>query len=278
MIIGIDIGSTTTKAVAVDRGQIAAKIMTEAMDAVTSVTGAFGKLIIENDIRIGDVGRIIITGVGASKIRQDIFGIPTGRIDEMTAIGIGGMFQSGQEHIIICNVGTGTVIIEAEGDRISHLGGTGVGGGTILGLSKRLLGTTDFKGIMAQAVRGDIKTVDLLMEDIMDTTLSFLSREVTASNFGKMLDTAKNEDIALGLLNMEYQVIGMLAVFAARSKNLNRIVITGSGSDNDIGKKVLAAITGLYGIAFDYPPDGEYTTAIGAGLSAPTPIGGFCGR
>jgi type II pantothenate kinase len=82
-----------------------------------------------------------------------------------------------------------------------------------------------------------------------------------------MLDTARNEDMALGILNMVYQVIGMLSVFAAKSKHADRVIVTGNGSHNPIGKKILAAITEMYAVQFDYPDDAEYTTAIGAGLS-----------
>jgi type II pantothenate kinase len=66
---------------------------------------------------------------------------------------------------------------------------------------------------------------------------------------------------------MVYQVIGMLSVFAAKNKNINKVIVTGNGSDNPLGKKVLSVITGMYGIEFEYPEDAEYTTAAGAGLS-----------
>ncbi|MDR1900028.1 MAG: pantothenate kinase [Treponema sp.] len=278
MIIGIDIGSTTTKAVAIEsaeagRRTLLKKIKTRAEDAVTSATGALGKMIVESDIRMEDIRKIKITGAGSSKIKNNIFGIPTERADEIGAIGIGGMFLSGKDSIIITNIGTGTAVIEANRERIVHLGGSGVGGGTILGLAKKLLPTSDFNGIMDLAAGGSLSQVDLLLEDIMDVDLSFLSRETTASNFGKMLDSAGSGDIALGIVNMVYQVIGMLAVFAARSRNIDRVVVTGNGSNNPIGKRILQVITGLYGTGFEYPPDAEYTTAVGAALS-PDPAGG----
>jgi type II pantothenate kinase len=281
MIIGIDIGSTTTKAVCIgdpegfaggavkfgDSRGIIRKIKTKAADAVTSATGAFGKMLMENDIKIGEIKKIMITGAGASKIKNDLFGIPTEKVDEITAIGVGGMFLAGRENIIIANIGTGTAIIDAGKDRISHLGGSGVGGGTILGLAKKLLMTSSFNGIMELAERGNLNQVDLLLEDIMETDISFLRKEATASNFGKMLDTARPEDIARGLINLVYQVIGMLSVFAAKSKNIDQVIVTGNGSNNPIGKGILTDITGMYAIRFEYPADAEYTTAIGAGLS-----------
>jgi type II pantothenate kinase len=267
MIIGIDIGSTTTKAVSIQGGQVIHKVKTRALDAVTSATGAFGKMIVENSIKIGDIQQIMITGAGATKIKDDLFGIPTGKADEIKSIGIGGIILAGRNDIIIANVGTGTAIIDARRDGISHLGGSGVGGGTILGLAKKLLSISEFNGILELAEKGRLNQVDLLMEDIMAVDLSFLNKESTASNFGKMLDSARNEDIALGILNMVYQVIGMLSVFAAKGKNTDRVVVTGNGSGNLIGRRVLAEITNIYQVHFEYPENAEYTTAIGAGLS-----------
>jgi len=267
MIIGIDIGSTTTKAVSIEDGKVTRKIKTKALDAVTSATGALGKLVCENGIEISSIEKILITGAGASKIKNDIFGIPTGRVNEIDAIGIGGMYLCGMSNIIITNIGTGTVIIEAGESGIFHFGGSGVGGGTIFGLAKKLLPTVEFKDIMELAKTGKISNVDLLLGDISDTDLSFLKGETTACNFGKMLDTATVNDTALAIINMVYQVIGMLSVFAARARGYVRVIVTGRGSNNVLGQKTLADISGMYGIEFVYPDSAEYTTAIGAGLS-----------
>jgi len=129
------------------------------------------------------------------------------------------------------------------------------------------LSVAEFHDIMELAKNGKLNQVDLLLSDITDTSLSFLNGESTASNFGKMLDTATQSDIALAIINMVYQVIGVLSVFAARAKNYNQVVVTGNGSKNPIGKQVLAEVSNMYGIEFVYPEFAEYTTAIGAGLS-----------
>jgi type II pantothenate kinase len=267
LIIGIDIGATITKAVSIEDGKLIRKVKTRASDAVTSATGAFGKIILENEIAMDVIERIKITGVGASKIKNDIFGIPTSRVDEIKAIGTGGMFLSGMNNIIIANIGTGTAIIEANESGISHFGGSGVGGGTIIGLAKKLLLTAEFSGIVKLAEAGNLSRVDLLLEDITDTDMSFLNKETTVANFGKMSDNACGEDIALAIINMVYQVIGMLSVFAARARNISQVIVTGNGSDNKLGQKVLSDITKMYGIEFIYPANAEYTTAVGAGLA-----------
>ena len=267
MIIGIDIGATTTKAVSIENSKLTRKVKIKASDAVTAATGAFGKIVLENKIAMNVIEGIRITGAGASKIKNDIFGIPTIRIDEIKAIGTGGMFLSEKDNIIIANIGTGTAIIEAGNQGIFHYGGSGIGGGTIIGLAKKLLPTAEFSGIVKLAQTGKLNRVDLLLEDIMDTDMSFLNKETTVANFAKMSDNAANEDIALAIINMVYQVIGVLSVFAARAKNIQQVIVTGNGSDNKLGQKVLADITGMYGIEFIYPADAEYTTAVGAGLA-----------
>jgi type II pantothenate kinase len=224
-------------------------------------------MIVENGIKITDIRHIMITGAGSGKLKDDLFGIPTGKADEIKSIGIGGMFLAGRDNIIIANIGTGTAIIYAQNENISHMGGSGMGGGTILGLAKKLLSVSEFSGVMELAEKGKLSQVDLLLEDIMETDLSFLNKESTASNFGKMLDSARSEDIALALINMVYQVIGTLSVFAAKNKNTDRVVVTGNGSGNLLGRQVLKEITSMYHVDFEYPENAEYTTAIGAALS-----------
>ena len=269
LIIGIDIGATTTKAVSIDNEKLVRKVKIEASDAVTAATGAFGKIVLENKIELDLIKEIKITGAGAAKIKNNIFGIKTSRINEITAIGTGGMFLSGMKNIIIANIGTGTAIIYANEDGIFHYGGSGVGGGTITGLAKKLLPTSEFNDVVKLAQTGCLDKVDLLLEDIMDTDISFLNKKTTVANFGKMSDNAACEDIAMAIINMVYQVIGMLSVFAARAKNLTSVIVTGNGSGNKLGQKILTdVITKMYGIEFIFPDNAEYTTAIGAGLSS----------
>jgi type II pantothenate kinase len=267
MVIGIDIGSTTTKVAAIISDNNIIKIKTKAIDAITSATGAFGKMIMENDFRLESIDKINMTGAGASKIAGDLFGIKTNKIDEMLSIGAGGKYLSKKDQIIISNIGTGTAIIQVSGNVITHLGGTGVGGGTIIGLAKELLKTTDFDTILKYALKGNINNVDLNVGDIAETNIGFLDKKFTASNFGKMLDIATREDIAMGIINLTYQVIGMVSVFAAKSKGNHTVVITGNGSNNPIGQKILADISRMYNIDFEFPADAEYATAIGAALS-----------
>ena len=268
MTVGIDIGSTATKAVLIKNRSslLFLKTKAKADDSVSSASGVLGKLIAENEININAINKIKLTGVGASAVPDFLLGIAVEKVKEIDAIGTGAMLITGRENIIVANIGTGTALVEAGKDSITHLGGTGMGGGTILGLGKKLLGLSRFTDIMELAEKGDLSHVDLLLEDVTANNLGFLNRKATASNFAKMLDTATDADIAFGIVSMVYQVIGTVAVFAAKSLSADRVIVTGNGSNNCIGKSILSEIAKLYFIDFEYPENAEYATALGAGL------------
>jgi len=267
MVIGIDIGSTTTKSVAIYPDQSLRMLTTKAFDAVTSATGALGKMLMDNNLDISCIKHIVLTGVGAQNVAGNLFGIPTTRIGEIQAVGLGGMYLSGRKHVIISNIGTGTALVEARNNDISHVGGTGVGGGTLLGLAKAILNISDINLLFELADKGTIHNIDLLIGDLVDTNIGFLKPEMTAANFGKMLDTATEADKALGIIHMVYQVIGIVSVFVARSRNLGTVVVTGTASNLALGKETLNTIGDMYQISFLYPDQAEYATAIGAALS-----------
>ena len=56
------------------------------------------------------------------------------KVDEFHAIGKGGLFLTGLTRAIIVSMGTGTAFIIADQNGEKHIGGTGIGGGTLLGL------------------------------------------------------------------------------------------------------------------------------------------------
>src|SRR5699024_918888 len=140
--------------------------------------------------------------------------IPTSIVDEFYCTGRGGLYLSDLEEGIIVSMGTGTAFVYATPDKIEHLGGTGIGGGTLVGLSNAVLNVRDIKNLVKLAQKGDLRRVDLAIGDITTNAVSNLPFDATASNFGKLSELATPEDIALGLLNLVYQTVGMLAVFA----------------------------------------------------------------
>lgn len=96
--------------------------------------------------------------------------------------------------------------------------------------------------------------------------MASFSPETTASNFGKISDSASKADIALGIINLVFQTIGMLSVFASRMNHIKDIVLTGNLVHVPQAKDIFRSIEKLYDIRFHIPTNGEFATAIGAAI------------
>ena len=116
IILGIDIGGSTTKIVGLQSGgSVIAMHRVSAQDPITSLYGAMGNFLFTNGLELGDVSRIALTGVGASYVEGDIYGIATEKVEEFTAVGVGGLYLSGQERAVVVSMGTGTAFIWRRG-------------------------------------------------------------------------------------------------------------------------------------------------------------------
>ncbi|MCX7615177.1 MAG: type II pantothenate kinase [Clostridiales bacterium] len=264
--IGIDIGGSTTKIVGLKDGKISGCLKVKAGDQITSAYGAFGKFLSENGLGLDSVEQIMFTGVGATFISDGMYHLPTKRVDEIRAIGYGGQFLSGLNRAIIVSMGTGTAFVHVCGREVKHLGGTGIGGGTLLGLSNKIFNIRNFDNIVELASQGNLANVDLAVGDISKEVISSMPMDTTASNFGKISDVASNADIALGILNMVFQTIGMFAVFASRYDHTNDVVLTGNLTTIAQARAIFDNLEKMYDIHYVIPPSAEYATAIGAAL------------
>jgi type II pantothenate kinase len=266
-IIGIDIGGSTTKIVGFDQGAIFGPLLVKATDPLASVYGAFGKFLNVNHLGLSAIERIMVTGVGSSFITTRLYGIPTGKVDEFRAVGMGGLFLSDLTNGIIVSMGTGTAFVKADQRGVRHLGGTGVGGGTLLGLSNVMLNVRHFNDLIETAREGNLANIDLTIGDISHDLMVGLTPEMTASNFGKLSDLASKADIALGIINLVFQTIGMVAVFASRIDQTSDIILTGNLTNVPQAVEIFAQLGRLFALNFVIPPQAEYATAAGAAMT-----------
>jgi len=269
MILGIDIGGSTTDIVAFDQGEIIDLFTVEASDPTTSAYGALGKMLTKNQLGISDIKKIAITGVGSSYIDSTIFGLDTINVKEIDAIGLGGSYLSNMDKTLVVSLGTGTAMVSVDGKKIRHIGGTGIGGGTLLGLGKGIINVMDFDEIIDLAKKGDLKKVDLTIGDISNEAVGNLTRSTTASNLGNIYKVAEKKDYAKGILNLIYQTIGMLAVFGAEMTNNKDIVFTGKLAQIDIGIEILNSLRNIKAddLIFHFPEHATFSTAIGAAIA-----------
>lgn len=266
IIIGIDVGISTTKIVGLRDDKVLSPIRITAADQVTSLYGAFGKYLHDNKIALNDVEQVMLTGVGAAYIEDNIYGIPTQKVDEFLADGLGARFESGLDQVIVVSMGTGTSFVQCCGDDIRHIGGIGIGGGTLQGLSRVMLDTRDPKQIQSLAVKGDIRNINLLIGDITTHPLPGLPMDATASLFSKAQYDAPKEDIALGIIVMVLQAIGSAAILAALNSGIKDFVLIGNLTLLPQCKEIYPMLEKFYKVRFHIPKYAEFGTAIGAAL------------
>ena len=274
-VIGIDVGGSTTKIVGAKRlsdGKVSLiePLFVKATDAITSVYGAFGKFTMQNSIGLDDISCVKMTGVGASFIDKPIYSLPCEKVSEFSSVALGGLYLSGLEEAIVVSMGTGTAFVYAKmtenGPQIKYLGGTGVGGGTLVGLSKKMIGVDTIEHIESLCEGGDLENVDLKIKHISADNSLQINEELTASNFGMLSDMATKNDLALGIANMVAETIMMLGVFAARNYNLKNVVLTGNLTSLSAITSVFSKFEDLFDIKFILPENAQFATVIGAAL------------
>ncbi len=268
IVLGIDIGGSTTKIVGLRRdGSVVSMLRVRAEDQVTSLYGALGNYLTSNGLSLKDVRRVVLTGVGASYVDGDIYGLPTCKVDEFSASGTGALALSGQTSAVVVTMGTGTAFLWAEEDgSVRHLCGSGIGGGTLGGLCRKLVGMERFGQIKKLAEQGDLSQVDLTIRDITRNPAPTLDPTLTAANFGNLAADPPPAHRAPGPGNQVLQAIGTMTVLACQCCQTRTVVLTGSMTSLPQVKTNFENFEKLYGIHYIIPENASFATAIGAGL------------
>lgn len=266
IIIGIDVGTSTTKIVGLHDGIVAAPECIRATDPVTSLYGAFGKYLFDNKVSLSDVEHVMLTGVGAAYVDQPIYGLPTTKVEEFMSNGLGARYESQLDSMLVVSMGTGTSFVKVEGEDIRHIGGMGIGGGTLKGLSQVLFNTDDMKQVSLMAQKGDIRNVDLQIGDICPEAIPGLPLDATASLFGKVKSNTSQEDIAAGLLCTVLQTIGSATYLASLGTGIRDFVLIGNLTLLPQCRQVFPPLEELYKVRFLIPQYAQFCTAIGAAL------------
>lgn len=268
IVIGIDVGISTTKIVGIDeQGIVMSPFRIKATDPITSLYGAFGKYLHDNKIKLEEVEQIMLTGVGAAYIDENIYGRSTGKAQEFIADGLGARYESNLERMIVVSMGTGTSLVKCDGSDIRHIGGIGIGGGTLQGLSRIMLKTDDIRQVATLAMDGDISKINLLIGDISAKPLPGLPMTATASLFSNAKTNATREDIAIGLIYMVLQAVGSATILSSLESGIKDFVLIGNLTLLPQCKEVYPAMEKLYSVHFRIPKYSEFCTAIGAALS-----------
>ncbi|MBY0597623.1 type II pantothenate kinase [Bacillus bingmayongensis] len=171
-------------------------------------------------------------------------------------------------NFVLTNIGTGTSIHYVHNNKYIRAGGTGIGGGTIMGLSKLLTNIDCFEEVIQHTKLGSRRNLDITVGDIYSGVLSPIDSNLTASNFGKAAineSNYNNSDLLATLQGLVGEVVTALSLQFAEAKDMDHIVYIGSALSNNTH---LQGIIGNYTVYQNKKPiflqDHGFCGAIGA--------------
>lgn len=262
MIVGIDAGGTLIKIAYTDKGslQFSKYPIAEIEQVAEWVNGLSGC-------------KICLTG-GKSGVLRSLLTKKAQEMVEFEATHRGVRFlleKMGrtEKTYLVTNVGTGTSIHCIQNNMQERLGGTGVGGGTLLGLSHLLTGVTDYEEIVRLASSGSRERIDLKVKHIYEGKEPPISGELTASNFGNDLMSVSGqltkEELLATVIGLVGETVSTVSVQSARQCDSSLIIYIGSSFiHNPLLKEVVESYTILRGSTPLFLENGEFSGAVGA--------------
>lgn len=257
LVLGIDIGGSTTKLALVKGGKVLRTLKKEDTETLDEALDRIG---------LNGVKRVALTGVGAFGIDGNVRGLPTTRVEEFNALSRGARKYAHVHNSLVVSVGTGTSFLLVNPLFSRHLGGTGLGGGMLLGMSRAMCGTDNMQQFYDFASKGDLTRVDLVLKDVSSGTVSNLKPETTVANFGKLNAQTLTEDRALGIYNLVFQSIGVMAAFAVKGSFTHKVLIVGTIASFPGVPAILEQVSALHNVHFTVPENAGFITAIGAAM------------
>ncbi len=235
------------------------------------------QILAQGDLNLDELPWLGVTGGRHRLLPERLGNCAVISVGELAAIGRGGQaiaMSDGQvdgQTLLVVSAGSGTAMIRAQESSYTHVTGTAVGGGTMMGLGRLLLGTVNPIEIDELARLGHANGVDLSLADVITGPIGTLPAEATAVNFGRLAHQSfvpNRIDLAAGLVTLVGQTIALIAVNAANAIGTKEVVITGHMLDMPSIRQVLAGVGALYGQSFYMPDDAGYATVLGALLVA----------
>ncbi|RLQ93362.1 type II pantothenate kinase [Falsibacillus albus] len=260
--IGIDAGGSLIKIAYIENAHLHTKMF--ANDELGSLQSWLAIL--------GGSSRFILTGGKAQKLKSVLGKGEVIQEFEATALGTDHLLMKTQKKpagYILVMIGTGTSIQLVTEHKQLRLLGSGIGGGTIVGLGNLLTGSSDYHQLIQMADDGDRSRLDLLVKDIFESEDTPIPGELTASNFGKPggIFGVRKEDQIAAVMNMVAETIVLLATQAAQTHQLKDIVFVGSTlNGNNFLKERLTMFQDMLDYKAHFIDRGSFAGAIGAML------------
>jgi len=263
-MIGIDAGATLWKLARVG----------ETLETDLLPAGAIDD--VRERLRTWDEDEVGVTGGGARQLAAALDGLHVTHVSEFEAWGRGAPRLAERagwdlpERCLLVSLGTGTSMLEVAGETVRRVGGTALGGGTLLGLGRLLCQAESFAEIVALASRGERGRVDLLVRDVYPEAGAenlALDPDWTASNFAK-LASREPADLAHALMGLLGENIGIACTAVAHALSIATLVFGGSPLEaNPTLQEILRQTVAMGGKEARILPHGAFCGAVGAALA-----------
>ncbi len=262
MILGIDAGTSAVKLAVLDGEKL---VLTHYERNLGSSMETLNRALWNSGARDLELTAAAVTGLNGNNCHPEEMGLPLYGVSEIDAIGRGGRYLGGLDRALIVNLGSGSTFVLADGDAYTHLGGSGVGGGTLIGLGRRLLGVSDPQALAELAAKGDLGRVDLRIGDLFAGSET-LQPELTASNLAKLDPDATDADWAAGIFNLVLQTVGTMAILACGGRGVEDIVLLGGLALQPFALDCFGTFNKMYPQRFFIADNPACATALGAAL------------
>lgn len=219
--------------------------------------------------------RVALTGAGARQLERRL-GSRACCVNEFAAWGCGSSALAREQGLaavdpsLVVSLGTGTSVMLSSGSKVSRVGGTALGGGTVVGLGALLLGQSEFSRVAELAAAGDRSRVDLLVSDIYAPGEISLPGEITAASFGSRTllegaDPPRPEDLAQGIMGLVGENVALICAGLAVASRAQRILFGGSTlRGNPVLREILSLASSGSGCEVVFLEHGEFAGALGA--------------
>lgn len=269
MIVGIDFGSSTVDSCLYDTKKD--KYTFFSLERSETNDCSLEKIIINNIFKkeIIESRKVIVTG-GKSLLFKDYINIENInikiiKISEIDAIATGGRFLSGQNKGLVVSLGTGSAMILFNNQKITHLKGTGIGGGTLMGLSNAILKEElNFEDLEKLSFKGKTENINTSIKEVVGDKLGNLPTDLVASFFSKYNKRSKKEDIVFGIFSFIAESLTMLIIEKALRNDLKDIVIGGKLSKSRVIKNHMKYFEKIFNLKFIFPENSGFLTVMGA--------------
>jgi type II pantothenate kinase len=260
--VGIDAGATLWKLVYQAERLHMAVVPAGDFESLGRQVGAWGP------------SRVCLTGGGAVRVEAALDAAQMRQVPEFEAWARGAPMLAKRagvdlpERYLLVSLGTGTSVLAVDHGDARRVAGTALGGGTLVGLGRLLLGIDAFDELAALAQRGDRRRVDLLVGDIYPEGGISLHPDLNASSFAK-LESREPADLAHAMMGLVGENVGIICTVTAQAAGIRTVVFGGKTlSGNPALEEILRLVTVALNHEALFLVDGAFCGAIGAAMHA----------